>query len=356
MHGEILDGTAGYAFFGVNIFFVLSGFLITGLLVSEWDKYYDISFRRFYCRRALRLLPALILMMLVFVPLEFFIHPRGRAIHQLEQAFQVLLYCVNWVAMFWGKKYYFTHAWSLSIEEQFYFLWPPILLFMLRRSTRSSILCWIFLAAVLSLVTRIAVFVGGTQNLSGNIFPVDPARICWGTDTRADSLLLGCFTGVLVFSNLVPKCLQNPRVLTTLAVASIAGLYLLARGYLFSASMVCAGWFLCSVLAAIIILQLTTCSNTIIHVIFGFRPLVFIGQISYGLYLWHGPILCCLRDHNLPWRHLAFLVITIPVVLLSYYFVERPFLTFKKQFERAPNSATRDNVANEVTPGMALVK
>ena len=127
---------------GVDIFFVLSGFLITSLLLEEWRRTQDISLRGFYIRRGLRLLPALFMLLLVLQAYAL-LRMRGDAFWEMEKAIGAVLgYFGNWVAALGlYDMRVLSHTWSLSIEEQFYFLWPIILLLMLRsRWKRTRIL------------------------------------------------------------------------------------------------------------------------------------------------------------------------------------------------------------------------
>jgi peptidoglycan/LPS O-acetylase OafA/YrhL len=126
VHDGIIRDTFG--FIGINTFFVLSGFLITCLLVEEWDMSNDIRFREFYVRRALRLLPALLIMLIAFVVFAFFFDPRRKAIREFYEALRALFYFTNWARIFRiGRTVTLVHTWSLSVEEQFYFTWPFIL-------------------------------------------------------------------------------------------------------------------------------------------------------------------------------------------------------------------------------------
>jgi peptidoglycan/LPS O-acetylase OafA/YrhL len=333
-HGDTIG--EGFGFIGVNTFFVLSGFLITCLLVAEWDASHDISLRDFYVRRALRLLPALTIMLLAFLVFAFLTDPRGRAFRELNEALFALFYSTNWAFVFRiGRHMSLSHTWSLSVEEQFYIVWPVLLFFVLPRTSRTSLLCWIFLAAFLSVIIRIILFVGGTTNLAGNILPMDLHRLSYGTDTRADSLLLGCFGGVLVSSNLLPRKAWFARALKASALAS--GLVLLAMGAcpIWSAWMICAGWFLASVLAMILIMHLASATHSLPRRFLEFPALVYIGQISYGLYIWHAPIRVALLQYHVPSENVMYLVFVFPVVLMSYYLIERPCLRLKTRFQRA---------------------
>jgi peptidoglycan/LPS O-acetylase OafA/YrhL len=341
VHDGIIRDTFG--FIGINTFFVLSGFLITCLLVEEWDMSHDIRFREFYVRRALRLLPALIIMLIAFVVFAFFFDPRRKAIREFYEALRALFYFTNWARIFRiGRTVTLVHTWSLSVEEQFYFTWPFILYFLLRKTSRTSLACWIFLGAFLSAVLRIGLFVGGTESIGGNVFAgVNLERLHSGSDTRADSLLLGCFFGVLVSSNLLPRQRWFASLLKILAMVSVPGLLAMGTLSFLEARMICVGWFLASIFAAILIVYLVTASGSLFHRILENPPLVFVGKISYGLYLWNYPMLMVMQQHHYPvWNNLGFpwqnLIQLIPVfgaVIASYYLIERPCLQLKKRFQ-----------------------
>ena len=118
-HGNLLGD--GFGFIGVNTFFVLSGFLITCLLIEEYDKTATISFKRFYLRRALRLLPVLTAMLIAFVIFVFLFDPHGRAVREFHEALCAFFYFSNWAAIYnLGRHISLLHTWSLSVEEQFY--------------------------------------------------------------------------------------------------------------------------------------------------------------------------------------------------------------------------------------------
>ncbi|MFW9929612.1 MAG: acyltransferase family protein, partial [Candidatus Thorarchaeota archaeon] len=144
-------------FIGVDIFFVLSGFLITSLLIREYDKYKDINFKHFYIRRALRLLPALILLLILFSVLSVFFLQWTQAKSNLEDALIVLFYVANWARAFHiHGAGWLGHAWSLSIEEQFYILWPITLIFLLKRiHSRRNIFYLVLIFAGLSWLLRL---------------------------------------------------------------------------------------------------------------------------------------------------------------------------------------------------------
>ena len=320
-----------YGCIGVDIFFVLSGFLITSLLIAEWNQSKDISLKSFYWRRALRLLPALIAMLIVCIIFICLTSPWKIVVKNLVYALRTLFYCTNWALIFHlGERsnHLFGHTWSLSIEEQFYIIWPAILFFCCRIiKSKTSLLWFVLLAALFSGFDRIVL-----------VTLDEPSSTWWrlycGLDTRADSLLLGCCAGIIVSWNLLPPRRWIENVFKVAAVISAFGLYRLSLHYLYDPWMYCVGWFLISVFAAVIIIQLVITPKSILHWVLESQPLVYIGKISYGLYLWHSPIFRILRDfHWSQWRYAAVLT-TIAVTLASYYLIERPCLRLKKRFEK----------------------
>lgn len=335
-HGKIIGD--GFGFIGVNTFFVLSGFLITSLLIEEYDASGKISFRFFYLRRALRLLPALIAMLVAFVIFVFLVDPHKRAVRELYEAFAALFYFTNWAEIYqMGRHISLAHTWSLSIEEQFYFIWPVMLWGFLRSSTRSSLLCWIMLGIFLSVLVRIGLLVGGVNNLSGNVLSINQWRLFAGTDTRADSLLLGSFAAVLVSSNFLPRQPWFKKTLALAAIISGAGLLVLGASAVDLPLLISVGWLFASLFGMGLIVH-AAATDGLTAWILGNVSLVFIGQISYGLYIWHFPILVAMQQHNLPWQHLLYLIPVFAVALLSYYFIERPFLKLKHRFQKVNGS------------------
>jgi peptidoglycan/LPS O-acetylase OafA/YrhL len=327
VHLDILQ--AQFGFIGVDIFFVLSGFLITSILIAEWEQSKDISMQSFYWRRALRLLPALVAMIIVFILYLSLSSPWKIVARNLVYALRASFYCTNWAMISnLGERsnHLFNHTWSLSIEEQFYFIWPAILFILLPRTkSRTSLLWFVLLATFLSCVVRIVLVTLGETSFW---------RFYCGLDTRADSLLLGCCAGIVVSCNLLQNRHWIKILFRVAAAISVLGLCWLSGRYIYDPFMYCVGWLLTSLFAAVIILQLVSSSNSILHRVLETRALVYIGQISYGLYLWHHPIFYVLKGlHLSDWRYAAVLI-TGAVTLASYYLIERPCLRLKKRFEK----------------------
>lgn len=324
-HGRWLS--YGFGFIAVNTFFVLSGFLITTLLIAEWDKSGAISLRHFYARRALRLLPALVAMLLAFTAYVLVSVPARNVAQCFGEVFWALFYFTNWAAIFsWDPGIYLGHTWSLSVEEQFYFVWPLLLLWLLKNQSRTSLLCWISLGLVLAVALRFVLFAGT------NIAYANPERLVFGSDTRTDSLLAGCFTGVCVSSNLIPQGTWFKRTVSALAVVSVPGLWFLGACRTFAPWMVYFGWLLASAFAAFLILGLLH-PPAYLRWLFENPVAVYLGRISYGLYLWHVPILTVMQKRHWPWENMAYLLPAGVATLACYYLVEMPCLRLKKRFQ-----------------------
>jgi len=177
-------------FAGVDIFFVLSGFLITTLLIQEFDRTGSISLRNFYMRRALRLGPALIALLIVLCLLSFVLYDQARARGNCRDALIALFYASNWVRVFTRNQLgLLAHTWSLSCEEQFYIVWPIILLTLLRISRKRH-----YVALVAAAVALFSWLASIHLTMSG----ASERRLCFGLDGRADTLMIGCILSVVL--------------------------------------------------------------------------------------------------------------------------------------------------------------
>jgi len=320
-------------FIGVDIFFVLSGFLITTLLIQEFDASGSVSLKNFYMRRVLRLGPALVAFLIVFCLVSFAVLSQENAQRNYVDAIISLAYLTNWARAFSiHPPDFLGHTWSLSIEEQFYIVWPIILLTMLRVSKKRHHVVVVAVAiALLSWIFRVY--------LSMNAAP--PERLYNGLDTRADTLMVGCTLGILLSSGLVSekakKILQ--KLLVVIAPFSVA--FLLAFSMFSDSSdpqrYYYWGFIVVALLTAALILDVLMNSQSIVKKFLAMRWLVWVGSISYGLYLWHYPIyrtMSALGFHDLDIITIGSLV-TFIVAALSYYLMERPLLKLKKRFARA---------------------
>jgi peptidoglycan/LPS O-acetylase OafA/YrhL len=319
---------------GVDIFFVLSGFLITCLLVQERDQFDSISFRAFYARRALRLLPALLVLLFAVVTFYWLVGPRSSAIRTTVDALIALLYSTNWAFVFGFRQpaHVLTHTWSLSIEEQFYLTWPALLLLLLRFCrTRRSVLMWIALGLFLLLVEKVTILM---------VVPVNGLRwIDWATECRGEPLLVGCAMGIILSSGLVTLDVPVRQVIQGLAWCLAMPALLVLNLIDIPAQFSWIGLHLTIALgAAAIMFEALVTESGVIHKFLTQRWLVYIGGISYGLYLWHYPIFVLIQSLHwrLPAEFSAETALTAAATLASFYLLERPLLQFKQRF-RARN-------------------
>jgi peptidoglycan/LPS O-acetylase OafA/YrhL len=317
--------------FGVQVFFVLSGFLITTLLVREFERTKAIDLAAFYIRRGLRLLPALAVFLAVcaVVSLPASAPYRSQTYSAIPYA---IAYSYNWVQALANPPFgLVTHTWSLAIEEQFYIAWPLVMLFVIRAGGRSrALLAVAVTAAVLSAVWAHILWIE-TQSA---------ARIYYGSDTGGAPLMLGSAAGLLrLCVNWTPTRLQVLRVIGGIGLAVTAVGFLKAWPSPIEYSGVGFGL---EVGVACGVLGLVAAPIRPAEWLLSLSPLVVLGRISYGAYLWQGVVLMLLAAY-LRLAPLELLLVgtplTIIVSLLSYRFVERPFLMLKNSFstKRQPN-------------------
>lgn len=312
-HGGLL--ARGHA--GVDLFFVVSGFLITLLLLEEQSNTGAISFKRFYARRALRLFPALAVMLCVSLLLMFLAPGVGQHYRSvLYSAF----YVTNWIVAFdldrVSSTLYIT--WSLAIEEQFYFVWPITLAVLLRFARCRRIVVG-GLVALLILVCLWRVFL-----VSQGVAEV---RIGQGSDTRSDGLVVGCLLAAVVSFGWLPSVRVVRFAVAVLALCFAA--YLLEIVGNFGVGLTLINLFFAS-----LILLLLLESSPLFRAVLENPFVIWIGKLSYSLYLWH--LLARFAAETFiggPGARIAVSVIlAFAMAALSYYVIERPFLMLKRRF------------------------
>ena len=342
----------GGGLMGVDIFFVLSGFLITSLLMQEWESSGAIDMRRFYQRRALRLLPAVVFLLIALaVTLAIAALCSDRAHNEARDALEsipsALFYFANWVQAFnlWDMGM-IRMTWSLSIEEQFYMVWPFLLRFLLGHGVRPSRL----LALTLSLA--------GLSALWRMVFTLAGAsweRVYFGSDTRADAILIGCGLGLIATSGWLPDsplAQQRIRHLAAFGAIGIAGSMIFGMGQLYFFG----GLTAVALATAAIITHFILSPQSRIASLFSTPPLIWLGKRSYGLYLWHSMLFVAISTYiapaifgeenvdesgfNLVSRIAAFWI-SLLFAMLSYQFVEQPFLRRKPTTHREHEEAVR---------------
>jgi len=351
-HRKSLDGVRGMAivfvllshlqnlplqggFIGVDLFFVLSGFLITTLLLEEERDRGDIRLRDFYARRALRLLPALIAMLLVMIGMSAWTDGADDAAKMRKSALMALFYSANWFSAFRAfPSAELSATWSLSIEEQFYLVWPLLLRTLLRwrvSTTRIAVLA----AAGLFLSAGWRAWLWRSTGSFERVF--------FGSDTHSDGLLAGTLAGLLVSSGALRPTPALARTLNWGAHLTLGILMLYLRwGWEADGYTLETGILVLNLGMAVLVLSLLFSPGPILRAVFEFPPLVWMGRISYGLYLWHmvvygrGGRMPLLRSAG--WWPLT-VAATIGVAAASFYLLERPMLRWKRRFERVPSSA-----------------
>jgi peptidoglycan/LPS O-acetylase OafA/YrhL len=352
-HATLVPGAPFHVsggFFGVDIFFVLSGFLITTLLVEEFQRAGRISLRSFYARRALRLLPALGVV-LIAVLLYAQVDLAGGVAHYVRiEALWSALYGLNWYFVVEHNPLltllHLGHAWSLSIEEQFYFVWPLVLLGLLRLRLAGRTLVVITLAgAAASAVVMVAVARGG--GLAGEFHAL------YGTDARAQGILLGAALGLAAVHGMLPVRLVARTVVDAAGWIAAVILGLAFAGVIGARSgsfLEDGGYTLVALAAAAVIAHLVVTPRGVMARVLAWRPLRDIGRISYGLYLWHLPIFLVLDEERTGlsfWPRVVLQFgVTFAAATLSFVVVERPALRLKRRFERVRTPA-RSGVGGE---------
>jgi peptidoglycan/LPS O-acetylase OafA/YrhL len=326
-HGNVAWARAGYL--GVDAFFVLSGFLITTLLLAEWQASRTIDLLSFWRRRARRLLPALFLVLgtvalfaVTWAPADTLGTLRG-------DAFATLGYVANWRFITSNDSYFaqfsspspLQHVWSLAIEEQFYLVWPVVFLILLRvtRGSRRALFGITASLAVGSALLMAALFTPGA----------DPSRVYYGTDTRAQSLLIGAALALVLERRRLGVTRAGRMVLHAAASGSAAVLlWTWARTPDDADWLYRGGFAVTAVLVAVVIASVTSEAPGPLGRVLSLRPVRWIGAISYGLYLWHWPVYVVLTRGRTGLDGVSLLALrltcTVALATASYYLVEAP--------------------------------
>ena len=308
-------------YLGVDLFFVLSGFLITTLLLEERHERGRVSLRAFYARRALRLLPGLVVMLATVVAVVVVRAVANGDQHNLGRtlifAAAGIGYATNIVLAASGNAApSLAHLWSLATEEQFYLLWPPTLLLVLG-GTRRWALGFLGLALGVELVRQVTLLASGAPGY----------RLDFAPDTRGSSIVIGCIVAVAWRGRRrAPRFAPLGLVLVAVPLLLDVGKHLYEGGLiLFGAG------------AGMLILRSLE-PGTLECEALSFAPLVALGRVSYSLYLWHVPVLAALGvlAGGLPaqggWpRQVTGVAVSLGAAVLSYRFVEQPFLRRKRR-------------------------
>ncbi|MDD4170535.1 MAG: acyltransferase, partial [Desulfotomaculaceae bacterium] len=275
---------------GVCIFFVLSGYLITDILLAQWNLSASMNLKDFWLGRARRLLPAL-LTMLSLVMLWIYLYDPNRLSSLWNEALAAVFYSSNWWLIFHKVSYFdsfgppspLVHLWSLAVEEQFYLLWPLLLGLGLRYIPRRGRLIGLITALVIASATAMAVIYQPG---------LDPNRVYYGTDTRAFALLIGAVLALLWPSQKLSADLSPRKRMTLDAAGGAALLAVLAMIWLsnqYQSFLYYGGLLLFSIISAVLVAVLAHPASRLGR-LFGISPLRGLGMWSSGIYLWHHPV------------------------------------------------------------------
>jgi peptidoglycan/LPS O-acetylase OafA/YrhL len=315
-----LPGFKNGGYLGVDVFFVLSGYLITSILLRERNEKGVINLLGFYFRRTLRLAPALIGLCLALVVAMPLVNNSSQVRIDLLSA---LGYVANWTRAFdLGTPMYLGHVWSLAIEEQFYLFWPLLFVAILLWFRQRDAIKIVLLLAAASWSWRALLFIQGTS----------VNRLYNGTDTRLDALFIGCALALALSIRGVRSYYPTNRVNFAAVVAIPAFVVLYTLFKYDSPFMYLAGFGIVSLSAAALISACVSESDSVLRKAFRVRPLVYIGKISYSLYLWHYPVFLIVwlkwgqADQSLVWLTIPFV---FAISAASYHLIEQPCLRWR---------------------------
>jgi peptidoglycan/LPS O-acetylase OafA/YrhL len=344
-HIAALDGLRGLAvlavlffhagklpggFLGVDLFFALSGFLITSLLLTEVETTHRIDLLSFWRRRFRRLLPAVIVLLVVITAITTIVASVPERAATINDGPWVQAYLANWHAIAGETGYWasfelprmFGHLWSLAIEEQFYVVWPAIVMLIAWRSRHidRALIMVCVVGSALSLIQMIRL-------LDTN----DPSRVYIGTDTRASSVLLGAVFAAAPLRRAATKLTSSSKygftIIGSLIVVVIGTSWMFVDGpaspWLFR-----GGLFAHSLLSGALVVGCASSPAAPLSRLLGWRPLRTVGGLSYSLYLWHWPIYTLLSEERLGLSGWALIIVQIAVsfvaAVLSKNLVEDP--------------------------------
>ncbi|WP_397536328.1 acyltransferase family protein [Rummeliibacillus pycnus] len=323
-----VSGIVG-GYLGVTIFFVLSGYLITDLLVNEWEKYGTINLKNFWIRRFRRLIPALIIM-LILVGFWITLFQRSFLVGLRSEILAAIFYVSNWFYVLQDHSYFtkfsppspLLHMWSLAVEEQFYIIWPIVIIISLSFVRyKEKMALGTLVVALVSAIAMAIMFTPGE----------DPSRVYYGTDTRAFSLLIGA-TLAFIWPSRKLKANVTNGAKKLLDGAGLVSFFVLLLMFFFMHEegpfLYYGGMFLASIVTAVLIATIVHPASHVGDVL-SFKPLIWVGVRSYGIYIWHFPLVVLMGvgidGVDVPlWKVLLIIALTLLFAELSWRFVEDP--------------------------------
>lgn len=324
-------------FLGVGIFFVLSGYLITDLLIQEWEETKTIDLKKFWIRRAKRLLPAMLCLLIVVMGYVLFFHQSLLRTTRMD-ATAALVYFSNWWSIFHQQSYFdsfanpslLKHFWSLAVEEQFYLIWPLFVIIGLRFGKSIKVL---YLLTMLFAASSI-LFMGFLYQPD-----TDPSRVYYGTDTRAFALLFGAILAYIWPSKHLSNAGSKIIHIFLDSVGLFSLILLLLAVYFVNQyeDFLYTGGLALFSLVTVMLISVLAHPSTFLGKWMGVKPLRWIGVRSYGMYLWHYPIILLTTPASEanevhPLRIVLQLAIIFTVSTLSLRYIENPIRrSVKKQ-------------------------
>ena len=308
---------------GVTVFFVISGYLITGILINEIEESGGVDLKNFWLRRIRRLLPAVLSMAVVMIFVSAVVN-RVVFTKGCNDLLSAVFGYNNWWQIFRKVSYFenagapspFTHCWSLAIETQFYLIYPILLILLSKARNRGKVF-----AAVTAVLAMISVILMGVLYSPDG----DPSRVYYGTDTRAFSLLIGALAAIQKEYHIIKVKLRGKlwAVIGSISVLILIGMMMLISSY--SSFLYYGGQAIVSVLAAFVVYAVTV-SRSLLNIILGSSILKWIGDRSYSIYLWHYPIIVLMSGGKRAawWIVILEVVLSVGFAELSYRFIETP--------------------------------
>jgi peptidoglycan/LPS O-acetylase OafA/YrhL len=329
-------GFADGGLLSVTVFFTLSGYLITSILLSSWRKTGGLDLKVFWLRRARRLLPALLLLLGVVLLSSAIARPQKLAAYG-RQAFSALIYMANWATIARGDTYFnrfsgpgpFDHLWSLAIEEQFYAVWPLLLLGMLTLGRR-----WFRRATVPAMIVTAVLAVASALAMAWRYSPdaMNNTRAYEGTDTRVAPILVGVLTAMFLPLYEMRKAPADDRrrriVLDVLgAIATVVIVKIVLSTDEYNPFLYRGGEAVVAIATAVLVVA---CAHpaTFVGKAFGLAPFTWLGVRTYGVYLFHMPIVAFMPETTLAGRPVLRALLQLALILgmagLSWTLLEDP--------------------------------
>jgi peptidoglycan/LPS O-acetylase OafA/YrhL len=327
----------------IDVFFVASAYYITSLLIRDIERHGRIGYRDFYRRRFARIIPPLVAMIAGYLLYRWFFG--GPFSTALGHAAIVLSYISNWWLIFDPKNMEdLGHTWSLSVEEQFYILWPVTFAFLVRRIG----LTWRLVVSICAIGLAIWIW-----RVCLAYHGVHWTRMYTALDTRADALMVGSAMAVILRLAPAGRCPRFDRCLPLLAwplllywgvITLFFWPYYAPYNYYYFGSMLCG-----IIPGALALTMLIRSSGTICHRIFERPEAVFLGRVFYGIYLWHFPILYFMQGLDRSVRLLIGLPLSILIGTLSYAYIERHFMRQRpRSLQKPQEEAHREPIEQSI--------